>query len=77
MTYPGLMNALHHPYACLRGDIETMAVLTLEESSTKTPRFKRWQPQPHSQDAVSSASGSAPARESDLGGRVIAGDMVA
>jgi uncharacterized protein with GYD domain len=23
MTYPGLMNALHHPYACLRGDIET------------------------------------------------------
>jgi hypothetical protein len=57
MTYPGLMNALHHPYACLRGDIETMAGVTLEESSTKTPRFKRWQP--HPQDAISPASGSA------------------
>ena len=58
------------PYACMRGDIEAMAGLTLEESSTKTPRFKRWQPHPHSQDAISSASGSAPARESHLGGRV-------
>jgi hypothetical protein len=67
MTYPGLMNALHHPYACLRGDIETMAGVTLEESSTKTPRFKRWQP--HPQDAISPASGSAPAHEGDAGGR--------
>jgi glycosyl hydrolase family 25 len=33
-------------YACMRGDIETIAGLTLEESSTKTPRFKRWQPHP-------------------------------
>ena len=58
------------PYTCMRGDIETAAGLTLEESSTKKPRFKRWQPHPHSQDAISSASGSAPARESDAGGRV-------
>jgi hypothetical protein len=56
------------PYACLRGDIETMAGLTLEESGTKTPRFNWWQPHPHSQDAISSASGSAPAREG-TGGR--------
>jgi hypothetical protein len=65
------------PHACMRGDIEAMAGLTLEESSTKTPRFKRWQPHPHSQDAISPASGSAPARESDLGGRMIASDKVA
>jgi hypothetical protein len=60
----------------MRGDIETAAGLTLEESSTKTPRFKRWQPHPHSQDAISSASGSAPARESDAGGRVVAPDTI-
>ena len=54
-------------YAGMRGDIETMAGLTLEESSTKTPRFKRWQPRP--QDAISPASGSAPAHEGDAGGR--------
>jgi hypothetical protein len=57
------------PYACMRGVIETMAGLTLEESSTKTPRFKRWQPHPHSQDAISPARGSAPEREGDVAGR--------
>jgi hypothetical protein len=61
----------------MRGDIENVAGLTLEESSTKTPRFKRWLPHPGFQDAISPASGSAPAREGDAAGRVIASDAIA
>ena len=53
-------------YPCLRGDIETTASLTVEESITKSPRFTKWQPHPHSQDAIYRASGSAPAPE-DVG----------
>jgi hypothetical protein len=64
------------PYACMRGDIERAAELT-EESSAKSPRFKRWEPYPHSQNAISQASGSASAREAGVTGRVIADKMIA
>jgi hypothetical protein len=57
------------PYACLRGDIERTASLSVEEGSTKSSRFRRWEPHPHSQDALSRARGSAPAREGDVAGR--------
>jgi hypothetical protein len=30
------------PYACLRGDIETMAGLTLEESGARFRKFRGW-----------------------------------
>jgi hypothetical protein len=49
-------------YACMRGDIENVAGLTLEESGTKTPRFKRWLPHPGFQDAVPGERVSTSAR---------------
>jgi hypothetical protein len=33
-------------YACMRGDIERTAGLTVEEGSTKSPQFRRWEPHP-------------------------------
>lgn len=54
------------PYACLRGDIERAAGLAVEERNTKSVRFAKWEPYPHSQNAVSPAGGSAPAREEDM-----------
>jgi hypothetical protein len=57
------------PYACLRGDIEKTAGLAIEEGNTTTVRFKRRQPHPGLQDAVSSGSGRAPAREGEDAGR--------
>jgi hypothetical protein len=61
------------PYACVHGDIERTAGLTVEEGSTKSPRFKRWQPHPHSQNAIPLARGSAPAREDGGAGRASSG----
>jgi hypothetical protein len=50
------------PYPCMRGDIEKASGLGVEERSTKSPWFTRWQPHHRSQNALSRASGSAPAR---------------
>jgi hypothetical protein len=63
------------PYACLWGDIERTAGITVEEGSTKS--FRRWEPHPHSQNGISRASGSAPAREDDGNGRRVAADTIA
>jgi hypothetical protein len=52
------------------GGIERTAGITVEEGSTKSPRFRMWEPHRHSQNGISRASGSAPAREDD--GRVAA-----
>jgi hypothetical protein len=57
------------PHACMQGDIESTAGLTAEEASTKSPRFRSWEPHPRSQNAFSRARGSAPAREDDGVGR--------
>jgi len=65
------------PYGCLRGDIEITAGVKVEEGSTKSPRFKRWEPHPHLQIALCCARGDAPASEEDAAGRVVATDMIA
>ena len=59
------------PYACMRDDVERTAELTVEEGKAKSPRFRRWEPYSHAQDAISRARGSASAREDDAAGRVV------
>jgi hypothetical protein len=53
------------PYVCMRGDIERTAGLTVEEGSARSPRFKSGSHTAQFQDAISQATGSAPAREED------------
>jgi hypothetical protein len=57
------------PYACMRGDIEKAAGLTVSEPDTPgrdcKPMFTRWQPYPSAQDAVSQRAVKAPASEND------------
>ena len=64
-------------HACMRGDIERTAGLTVDEGSAKSPRFRRWEPHPHSQNAVSRARGDAPGREENGAGREVADDTIA
>jgi hypothetical protein len=60
------------PYACMRGDIERTAGLTVSEPDIRgrdcKSRFKRWRPHPSSQNAVLLHSVDAPAREEGVAG---------
>ena len=66
------------PYACLRGDIERTAGLTVAEPDIRNrdckPKFKRWKPYPTSQHAVPLHSVDAPAREDEVAGRGVAAE---
>jgi hypothetical protein len=55
------------PYACLRGDIEKVAGLTVYEPNDGVVHFARWRPL--DQSAVSRSAVLAPAREDDGSGR--------
>jgi hypothetical protein len=54
-----------------------LKVEEIEEGNTTTLKFKRWQPHPGSQDAISSGSGGAPAREGEDADRRVALTTVA
>lgn len=51
------------PYACMRGDIEKMAGLTVYEPDDGVVQFARWRP--FDQNTVSRSAASAPARNDD------------
>jgi hypothetical protein len=55
------------PYACLRGDIEKVAGLTVYEPNDGVVHFARWRT--FNQDALSCSAVPAPAREDDGAGR--------
>jgi hypothetical protein len=55
------------PDACLRGDIERTADLTIEEGSAKSPRLKMWELHLHPQNALSRASMSAASARAGVG----------
>ena len=56
------------PHPCLRGDIEKVAGLTVNEPDDGVVHFARWRPL--DQNAVSRSAVPAPAREDDGAGRV-------
>jgi hypothetical protein len=60
------------PYACLRGDIEKVAGLTVHEPDDGVVHFARWRP--FNQVAVSRSAVPSPAREEDAAARDGAGD---
>src|SRR3954454_4589003 len=62
-------------YACLRGDIERTAKLTVYEPDKGVVHFARWRP--FDQNAVSRSAVEPPAREDDVSGRVVARDTIA
>jgi hypothetical protein len=72
-TFETWKEDIHH--ACMRGDIETTAGLTVAEPDIRgrdcQPRFVRWRPYPGSQDGLLLHSVDAPAREEEEGGRVV------
>jgi hypothetical protein len=61
------------PCACIRGETERTAGLTMSEPDIRRrdcqPRFVRWRPYPGSQNALPLHSVEAPAREESLAGR--------
>ena len=71
-TFETWKEDIHH--ACMRGDIETTAGLTVAEPDIRgrdcQPRFVRWRPYPGSQDGLLLHSVDAPAREEEEGDRV-------
>jgi hypothetical protein len=64
------------PYACMSGDIERTAGLTIAEPDIRgrdcKPRFVTWRPYPGSQNGLLLHSVDAPAREEEEGARVVA-----
>jgi hypothetical protein len=60
------------PYACMRGDIEKMAGLTVYEPDDGVVQFARWRP--FDQNTVSRSAASAPARNDD---RAVRGEVPA
>jgi hypothetical protein len=62
-------------YACMKGEIERTAGLTVLEPDIRgrdcQPRFASWRPYPTSQNALLLHSVDAPAREEEEGGRVV------
>ena len=56
------------PYACMRGDIEKVAGLTVAEGRITSPRFMKWQPYPDPQDAFSLRKVRPPARAEIMAG---------
>jgi hypothetical protein len=63
------------PHPCLRGDIEKVAGLTVNEPDDGVVHFARWRPLDH--NAVSRSAVLAPAREEDGSGREVAADAIA
>jgi hypothetical protein len=60
-------------YACMTGDIEKTAELTVIENRTCSPRFAKWEGYPPPRDALSRDRERARTRETDEAGKGVAG----